>query len=298
MRITEHYLIHADVPFLDVHLDHDNQLFLDPSAIRNATGPRARQAQALLQAYFTEVLRLRQSAGHEAQTRGRALLAGLHEPNENRLGFSQGGVGGHAIGPGIADDLWDLLGNNPAAVDAALTRIEDIPLFIHQVGDDLISDLTTRIIYPVLAQFTSEMVQRYPALGQHLTTERIGIYSPQTQTWEEEAFTLPYAFDRQILLIPKNWVFWRLLMDPDAFYNRFATTSVQEERQRIGANGRLWRPSKASLNDEFTDHKQLNTDRAAHHRQGGRDLVAEYRAQVDQDFEPLTDEELHLRTAA
>ena len=38
MRITEHYLIHADVPFLDVHLDHDNQLFLDPSAIRNATG--------------------------------------------------------------------------------------------------------------------------------------------------------------------------------------------------------------------------------------------------------------------
>ncbi|MEX5268567.1 hypothetical protein [Kocuria sp. CPCC 204721] len=298
MRITEHYAIHDEVPFLDVHLEQDNQLFLDPSAIRNSTEPRARQAQALLQAYFAEVLRLRQSPGRDDQARGRALLSGLREPNENRLGFSQGRIGGHAIGPGIADDLWDLLGNNPAAVDAALTRIEDIPLFIHHVGDDLISDLTTRVIYPVLAQFTNEMVQRYPSLGRHVSTEQIGVYRPQIQTWEEEFFTLPYVFDRQLLLIPKGWVFWRLLMDPDGFYNRFATTSVQQERQRIDANGRLWKPMKSALNDEFPDHKQLNTDRAALHRRNGRDLVAEYRVQVDEEFEPLTEEELGRRTAA
>ena len=41
-RISGHYRLSGELPFVDLHVDRDNKLFLDPSAIRNSIGEQTR----------------------------------------------------------------------------------------------------------------------------------------------------------------------------------------------------------------------------------------------------------------
>ncbi len=298
MRVSATFGITSQVPFVDVHLERDNELFLDPSAIRNNTDALSRRAQGNLVSFFGEVLRCRRSTSALDQARGLALLQELHEPNETRLGMSARGVRGHGWGPEMGQRLWDELATNRACQAAALTRLEDLALFIDRVGDDLVSDMTTRVIFDVLVDFTHQVMATFPAIGRSQVTVNSRTWDPTALHWVPVAASLPDIPPHPLLLIPKGWVFWRLLMDYGAFYNRFATTTVQEERTKLDERtGRLIRPSKRQLNSEFPDLKSLNTVQAAKKMDDQhRDLVAEYRAQVDSEFEPLSDAELDRRT--
>ena len=162
--VTEHYGISGEVPFLDVHVDRDNLVFLDPSAIRNDHSPRGRAAYGQLRTLFTEVVTAARSNDAADHARGRELLRHMHEPNETRMGMSQGGAHGKGFGNELSDNFWDELRANPACQNAVLERLEDTRVFLGHVGDDRISDMTTRIIFNVLAEFTQEMMDMYPAL--------------------------------------------------------------------------------------------------------------------------------------
>ncbi len=297
MRVSTKFAISTPVPFVDVHLERDNRLFIDPSAIRNGSDPRSRRAHSLLVDFFTEVLRLRASTLPADHSKGQALLNGLHEPNQTRLGMSAVGVSGKAFGTGLADDAWDVLGANPAARAAVITRLEHLPIFITKVGPDLISDLTTRILFGLLVDFTVEMVALYPSLGTRQTTETIDIYDPVSHRWISRSVTLPFVPPHQLLLVPKAWVYWRLLMEPEPFYNRFATETVRVERSVRDPRGRLRGPSKKALNVEFRDHRNLNVRQAVKYKETeNRNLVTEYQEFVDRNFEALGDDELDQRT--
>jgi hypothetical protein len=297
MRVTDHYRITGPVPFVDVHVERDNRLFLDPSAIRNGSDPRSKRAHSLLVNFFTEVLRLRASALAADHVMGQALLNNLHEPNQTRLGMSAAGVTGKAFGPGLADDAWDVLGRNPAARAAVLTRLEHLPIFIEGVGPDLISDLATRIVFEVLVDFTQDMMVAYPSLGAGATTAESNVYDPAAGAWGPSNFTLPYVAPHQLLLIPKEWTYWRLLMEPGPFYNRYATATVQIERSTRDDKGKLHGPSKKSLKVQFKDQRKLNNGQAVKYKQDeDRNLVAEYQQYVDENFEPLADEQIESRT--
>lgn len=297
LRVSANYGISLPVPFVDVHLEKDNRLFIDPSAIRNGRDALSREAHRLIVGFFTEVLRLRASSKASDHRLGQALLNNLHEPNQTRLGMSAVGVGGKAFGRGLADDLWDVLGTNPAARAAVLTRLEHLPVFIEGVGPDLISDLSTRIIFDLLVDFTSDMMATYPSLAVGATVSSADIYDPATQMWTPKSIRLPLVAPHQLLLIPKAWVYWRLLMEPNPFYNRFATATIQQERGTYDNKGRLQGPSKKALNNEFSDHRELNTEQAVKYKlEQRRNLVTEYQAFVDGNFVPLTDDEIETRT--
>lgn len=297
MRVTDLYAIAGPVPFVDVHVDHDNLLFLDPSAIRSATDPLGLLAGGQLVSYFTEVLRCRVSPHPADHTKGQGLLQQLHEPNETRLGMSARRVAGHGFGDELGDRLWDELAHNLACRAAALTRLEDLRLFVDGVGNDLVSDLTTRVVFDVLDDFTQQMVVRYPALGRRLSTEIVNTWDGAGLHWTPSSRTLPLAAGRQLLLVPKGWVYWRTLMDPIIFYNRFGTETVQQERTTYDRDGNRSGPTKSALKAEFRHVRGLNNQQAALYRQHDRDLVAEYRQQVDETFTPLDDDELRRRAA-
>lgn len=297
-RISSHYRLSGQLPFVNVHVDRDNKLFLDPSAIRNnrQVDPRARRAHELLRGFFREVLRRRASRDLPDQSAGLALLRHLHEPNETRLGMSAIGVAGHGFGEGLGDRLWEELLGNPACQVAALTRLEDLALFVDGVGDDLVSDLTTRVVFEVLVDFTGDMISRFPSLAVGATTEDLPVWDPRRMVWTTRLVKLPHVAGRQLLLVPKHWVYWRVLMSPIAFYNHFGTATVQQERTTF-RGGRRIAPSKRSLKEEFPDVKDLNRHQAAKYKLAGDDLVARYRELVDHNFVPMDDAELARRTS-
>lgn len=296
MQVSDHYGITGDVPFLNVHVDRDNLLFLDPSAIRNARNdPLAARAHGLLLDFFGEVLRCRRSGSTADQDKGLRLLRRLHEPNETRLGMCIGPVAGHAFGDELGERLWDDLGSNSAARTAVLNRLEDLPLFVDGVGPDLVSDLSTRVIFEVLADFTHRMTVRYPQLAAGQTTTTVELWDGTFRIWRPRPLTLPYVDPHPLLLVPKPWVYWRNLMNPMAFYNRYGTQTVQRERTVHTPNGRRLAPSKARIRREFPHVRRLNIQQAVKYREHGEDLVAAYREWVDSEFAPLSDDELQRR---
>jgi hypothetical protein len=297
MRVTKTFSIANPVPFVDVHVHRDNLLFLDPSAIRNAKDKYATAANSALVAFFGEVLRLRLSTASGDHVKGQELLEHLHEPNETRLGMSVKSKFGRAFGDEESKDLWDLLDKSHEARIAVLTRLEHLRLFADGVGYDLISDATTRIVFHVLADFTADMMNTYPSLAVGAATDEYDLFDPASLTWKKRNLTLPVADGRPLLLVPKEWVYWRLLMDVSPFYNRYATETLQIEQTVIGSDGKARKPSKKKLNESNPDKRELNRKQATKYKeQDNRNLVDEYQQEVDSDFAPLTDDDIRNRT--
>jgi hypothetical protein len=297
LRITEHYNITGLVPFVDVQLERDNLLFTHPTAIRNDLGSAlAASATARLRSYTAEVLRCRASPHAADQAKGMRLLkSGLNEPNETRLGYTRYGSQGHGWGPGLGSYLWESL-RNPLCRDGLLTGLEQLPMFIPRVGQDLISDMTTRLVFPELINYTLQMAVQYPAMTRDLRKASFTVWDPTNCDWVTIEDVLPFVAGRQLLLVPKAWVSNKLLLAPRPYYNRFATTSVQEERIRY-INGKADMPLKRDLHEEFPDVRELNVSQTLKAADKGTNLIELYTDFVDERYEPIDDFELLRKTA-
>lgn len=297
MRVTEHYNITGPVPFVDVQIERDNLLFTHPTAIRNDLGSAlAASAKSRVESFTAEVLRCRASPHAADQAKGlRLLKSGLNEPNETRLGYTRYGSQGHGWGPGLGSYLWKSL-RNPLCRDGLLTGLDELPVFIPGVGQDLISDMTTRLVFPELIEYTLQMAVQYPAMTRDLRQASFTVWDPITCDWVTIQDVLPFVGGRQLLLVPNGWVAHKLLMAPRPYYNRFATTSVQEERIRY-VNGKADMPLKRDLHKEFPDVRGLNVSQTLKAADKGTNLIELYTEFVDEHYEAMDAFELLRKTA-
>ncbi|MBM4490615.1 hypothetical protein GS471_22010 [Rhodococcus hoagii] len=161
--ITVHYGITGPVPFLDVDTTVDNKWFVDPHAIRlhGDVDPFAEKANKCTETFFDEVLHC---MSHGTPQRGLRLLQRFVEPWETRLGLAKSGFSGHGGAEDVGSWIWQALNNDIYALIAVgkLKQIEDLPLFIEGIDKDITSDITTRIIFEALADFTAHMIDTYP----------------------------------------------------------------------------------------------------------------------------------------
>src|ERR1043165_8766959 len=71
--------------FVDVRVDTDTPIFVDPNAIRGLETTWGAECRSLMQQFFQHVLEL---IGDDEDEAAKALLASLRERNEFHLGFS------------------------------------------------------------------------------------------------------------------------------------------------------------------------------------------------------------------
>lgn len=294
-RITEQYGIDGDVPFVNIHVERDNRVFVDPSAIRNDHSSRGRAAYGQLMTMFGQVVEAARSSNPADHAVGRQLLRHLHEPNETRLGMSTYGLRGRGFGDELSTQFWDELHTNPACQHAVLNRLEDTRVFVDYVGDDRISDMTTRIVFNVLADFTAEMMETYPTLRAGATTAESDVWS-NNSGWQSRSFELPHIAGKQLLLVPRNWVYWRTLMEPVQFYNRFSTQVIQDETATTDNRGKR-RATSRTIKQQHPYVRPLNNEKAVEYKEEhNRDLVREYRTFVDTAFDPMSEDAISKRT--
>lgn len=264
-RVSTQFNLPRPVPFVDVHLERDNRLFIEPSAIRFAAAagdPYALAAEFRLTTFFGEVL---DSARRNNRRRGLALLGHLHEPNETRLGMTRVGVNGHGVGSGLADNLWQEIRDNPACSQAVLVRrIEDMAPYIQRIGPDLISDLCTRIAFDVLLDFTASMTTQYPDLGRRTSVRREDVWDPAGLQWTTRQGRLPTVHDKRLLLVPTNWVWPNQLLNAPSFYQVQALGRLQRLRTQPPQTrgGRPMAPTKYSLRDQYPGVRSTNIRQA------------------------------------
>ncbi|HEX6152338.1 MAG TPA: hypothetical protein VFZ19_02345 [Solirubrobacterales bacterium] len=304
--ISQHYKLKQPFEFLDVDIEDDNRLFLDPHAIRLEKGPSpyGRKARESMDSFFNEVVGCVRSPSNSAAMRGLDLLQHFNEPKETRLGMSRSGIDGHGAAEELGGRIWNALSTDARALVevGVLKLVEHIPLFVDEIDKDITSDITTRIVFEPLARFTQAMVKKYPEFTQG--AHKMGVFRKQVwhvgrADWVMKDLQLPVPAGKPLLLVPKHWARPSLLMPAGRYYETLVLTFVQEELGTIdSATGKLTgHPNKETLKrrPNYKRGRPTIVRTTEEAKSVGEDLVDRFRVFVDRKYGRLTDEELEER---
>jgi hypothetical protein len=233
-RFSDHYELgrsQAELDFVDIPLDTDIRLFVDPYALSLDTAPWFVDCGNLVIDFFQLVLDGIRSGDPVASKR---LLAHLHEPNETHLGYSSGRPAGRGIGAGQAGDLHERLSHSQAAATGVLQDLTDCELVIPGISSDKISDMTINIIKGKLIEYTEQQCSLF-----NMPTRRVSsgpFWDFRRRSWVNTYANLPVYAGRRIVLVPKAAVRYRLAVDHQEYYRDFVLEYLQAEHLEAGSS--------------------------------------------------------------
>jgi len=213
-----------ELDFVDVSLNTDNRLFVDPFALSQKADRWSHDAHQTVVSFFQAII---DSIRQRDEQRARDLLGHLREPNETRLGYSRRRVQGAGIGDMQAEDLFNALRDSTAVQTGFINSLEESELMIEGISHDKISDLTTNIIRLELAAYTLEQC------GLHnIATRDVAMpacFNTDLMDWEERYLALPIYNNRPILLVPKSIVRRSSAYKHPQYYQHFVMNYLQRE---------------------------------------------------------------------
>ena len=294
MRVSEFYQLGRTQPtldFVDVDVDGDVLVFIDPRALRLLPSTWGDECVSLLQVFFRHVLDLIR-AGHSGDAQ--ANLRVLREPNETHLGFSRGRSRGRALGPDLALDVYDALNTSEAARSGLLEDLEDTILMVPRIGPDIVSDITTNVIRAPLIRYTQDACRTYgipldPEVSSGL------LWDPGTHTWYSEFVQLPRAHELRLFLVPKAIVRVRMDYNEQEYYSHYLLEELREAE--LNANTELVhllrdgtpRVTKKDLTAKYGQGKQVIARQTLAHPDALRRYREDKSARV---APPLTHDEI------
>lgn len=231
MRFSEYFNINrtqAYLDFVDIPLDTDIPVFLDPGAIKSLNSNWGHELTSYLQGFFEVILKLIKQGDNDKAKR---LLGSLNERNEYHLGYSAGKSRGHGFGAGSAHSVWNALTKSKAVSTGLLKDLEDTALLIEGIGTDMISDAVSNILRGPLIKYTQDICMNY---GIPLTpnVDSGPMWDPLNEKWYSDFVSLPMTSYGKVILVPKIIVRHRLCLQYDEFYNHYLLPEMQDEHIR------------------------------------------------------------------
>jgi hypothetical protein len=235
-RASEYFDLGMSQPqldFVDVAIETDTKVYLDPRALTLLDTEWGRECVALIQDYFGCVL----SAITTGQTaRAIRLLGQLHEPNETRLGLSRGRSAGHALGPELSGRLAEALTRSEAVKSGLLTDLEDTILMIEGIRNDLISDIVTNVLRQPLVRYTQHACEDLGIPMEDSIYPGGPFWDPGAEQWYQDLVALPVADKRPLLLVPKVIVRKSMDYDADEYYDHYIIPFLRDEEIEAGSS--------------------------------------------------------------
>ncbi len=225
--VSQHFNLNkqqSELDFIDVRIDRDTLLFVDPFAISQRHDRWSQQCHRTLTTFFQRIVDDIRSGNNESAL---SRLMYLREPNETRLGYSSSRPQGAGIGPLQADQLLQALSSSAAIATGFITSLEECELMIDGISRDKISDLTTNIIRGYLAEYTYQQCDLLNIPTQQLPLPPY--YSFDNDEWLTDYFRLPIADGRPLVLVPKYIARYDLAYHHLNYYNKYVLTFLQAE---------------------------------------------------------------------
>ncbi|PUA17318.1 hypothetical protein [Glaciimonas sp. PCH181] len=232
MRISQYFKLNKEQPYLDfvdIRLDTDLAVFVDPGRLRSLQSTWATECLSLIQDYFDTVLKKINNGDDEGAIN---LLSCLKESNDFHFGFSKGKSRGNGMGDGSAHDVWGALTKSKASITGLLQDLEDTCLLIDGIGPDRISDAVCNILRGPLIQYTQEVCNYY---GIELTPDVASgpVWNPDKELWEERLIALPMTEYGRVILVPKIIVRHQIWYDSQEYYRYYLLPHMQSEEKRL-----------------------------------------------------------------
>jgi len=220
-----------ELDFVNVHLNRDAPLFIDPYAISQRRDSWSLSCHELIKSFFQLIIESIRAGNYD---KAKELLLHLKEPNETRLGFSKNRPQGAGIGHFQAEQLYQTISESSAVKTGFLSSLEECELMIDGISRDKISDLTTNIIRKKLEEYTVEQCNLY---GISLHEVALPPYfSIDDNSWVSDYYHLPVYKNKPILLVPKFIARYSLDYDSGDYYNNYVLNYLQAEHLSAGSS--------------------------------------------------------------
>ncbi len=221
----------AELDFVDIDVNRDLPLFLDPFFLGLRKDKWSTEATLTLRSFFQKLINLIRS-GNEAEAK--ALFDYLHEENSTCLGMSVGEPGRKGVGQGDSLKIYDNILKSRAIQTGLIQDIQDNILFVDYFGKDKLSDMTTNILKVHLLEYTIAQCNLHNIpLRENVPT---GFYwSRQTEQWITEYKQALVVNEKPILLVPKGVVSFSEDYTPTNYYNHFVLNFLQNEHLRLNS---------------------------------------------------------------
>ena len=282
----------AELDFLDIVLNKDNRLYLDPFALSIQPDRWSVDAHLTLVSYFDSVVIAIREGRHDD---AKELLTNLNEPNETRLGQSRGKPKGAGIGDDQADDIYEALKKSGAVKTGVLSSLQECELFIPGIGWDKISDLTTNVIRKHLADYTTAQCDLHDIPFENVALSPY--YDTDLQNWVSAEFEVPVVNGLPLLLVPRSIVRRAPAYDHGKFYTHFVLTTLQVQHLNAGSslvrsikNKKKRTVTKRVYKKDLREHYPSSKDALADFIRKNPEVLKAYRERLVSSADSVRDE--------
>lgn len=232
MKISEIYKLNKsqyELDFVDINIEKDMSLFLDPYFISKTEFPLAEDAYRTLKNYFDFLLvLLRNGKMREAKE----CFSYLGESNEICLGMSKNKPSGKGMGPSDADKIFKSLIESKAYQTGLMEDIEDFRIFVPNVDKDKISDMAANIIRKHLILYTQEQCALWGIPLQDGVPSGY-FWDEKSKEWTNEYTKMLIIDGRKIILVPKRLVSYSKEYTDDKYMQHYVLNFLQDEHLRL-----------------------------------------------------------------
>jgi len=234
MRISEYFNLKKtqyELDFIDIELDSDIPLFIDPYYLGTCNFSWAYNANRTLENFFTLLLTFLKSNQID---KAKILFSHLQEPNETHLGLSKGKPSGRGVGPKDTIRIFENLLTSKAVKTGVVEEIEDFRIFVDGIDKDKMSDLTTNIIRKHLIDYTRNQCRLWNIPLQSGVPSGF-FWDRNEQKWKNEYLDFLIADNQKIILVPKRIVSFSLDYTPQKYTQHFVLNFLQSEHLKMNS---------------------------------------------------------------
>lgn len=145
-----------ELDFVDVDIDGDLPLFIDPIYISKANTPMINKMYSTLNNFFEYLMDLINTGNI---TEARSIFMNLNEVNDIHLGLPKNESRGNGISEKYQKEIFDNILNTAKKHEGLLKQIQDIKIFVQGIDRDRISDMVSNIIKKELIEYTKQQCE-------------------------------------------------------------------------------------------------------------------------------------------
>lgn len=259
---------HENFDFVDVAVNDDNLLFIDPCLIERWSDAWAIKAMKHINSYFDNLFKAYNTGNRKDM---RCLLSHAGEQNATRLGYGNGDNGKGNTSDGLLEIFRPL--EQLISSIKTIEKAEDLPLLIPGFAEDGMSDLLTNILHERLNEFTMEQMHKYGILSNG--TKEFYTWDLIANEWKRVEKAVYFVNGKELLLVPKQIVRKKYLFRVSQYFERIILERMIDEGDYRDAEGKVI-PKKEIVKSKRYSGEHWQYDEAIKYTVRNNDALDEY----------------------
>lgn len=204
---------HSHYDFVDVNINSDNLLFIDPVLIEMNQGKWYKDANLIVQSFFDEFYKAYRDNNI---SRKRELLSHAGEQNATRFGYGRGDNGrGNTVNGLLA--IFSPLEDYIERI-STIEKAVDLPLLLTRFSQDGLSDLLTNILHNHLNEYMLKQMEKFKVKSNGRT--KYWTWDLASLSWKEVSPPSYKVNNQELLIVPKSIVRKNYLFSIEQFFSR------------------------------------------------------------------------------